>query len=123
MRFHHVAMAVRDIEEAHAALCAEVPLGDVTFDPEQRAYLQLLHVGGLLIELVQGDPAADWLKRGCNLYHICYEVDDLDQTLKEAVRRGNTVVSAPKPAVLFGGRRVAFIMDRSLGLIEYLEKG
>ena len=126
MTFHHVAMAVNNIEEAYAFLCAEgpvTPLTDATFDPEQNVNLRLLDVGGLPIELVQGGPVADWLRRGCRLYHVCYEVDNLDQALEAAAERGCALVSPPKPAALFGGRHVAFVMNRSLGLVEYLEKG
>lgn len=126
MRFHHIAVAVSDIEHAFKALFAEAPtrpLTHMTFDSEQRAYLRLLDVGGLAMELVQGGPVADWLRRGCKLYHICFEVDDLDQTLEEAKAADCVLVSPAKPAVLFDGRRVAFVMDRVLGLVEYLEKG
>ena len=35
--------------------------------------------------------------------------------------RGGVLVSEPKPAVLFGGRRVAFLYTR-IGLIELLEE-
>lgn len=122
-------MAVNNIEEAYTALRAEesaTPLTDTTFDPEQGAHLRLVDVGGLPTELVQDaaeGPVSAWLKRGCKLYHICYEVDDLDQSLEEARLRGCAVVSPPKPAVLFDGRRVAFVMDRVRGLVEFLEKG
>jgi len=129
MRFHHVAMAATDIEDTLLALSVPgpvTPLTDVVFDPEQGVRLQLVDVGGLQMELVEdaGDgPVAGWLNRGFKLYHICYEVDDLDQALEDARQNGSVVVSYPKPAVLFDGRRVAFAMDRIRGLVEFLEKG
>jgi methylmalonyl-CoA/ethylmalonyl-CoA epimerase len=129
MRFHHVAMAATDIEDALLALGLHGPvtlLSDLVYDPEQGVRLQLVDVGGLQMELVQdaGDgPVAAWLARGFKLYHICYEVDDLDQALEDARASSAVVVSYPKPAVLFGGRRVAFTMDRIRGLVEFLEKG
>lgn len=129
MRFHHVAIATLDIEQASAALCKRdrmEPLTDTVSDPNQGVHLRMLDVGGLPVELVQDDdegPAAAWLKRGSKLYHVCYEVDDLDKSLDEARRNGSAVVSHPKPAELFDGRRVAFVMDRVMGLVEFLEKG
>jgi methylmalonyl-CoA/ethylmalonyl-CoA epimerase len=129
MRFHHVAMAATDIEDALFALSSQGPvrlLTDAVSDPEQGVRLQLVDVGGLQTELVQdeGDgPVAGWLNRGCKLYHICYEVDDLNRAVEEARLNGAVVVSYPKPALLFSGRRVAFVMDRVRGLVEFLEKG
>lgn len=129
MRFHHIAMAATDIDDAVFALGMHgpvTPLTDVVFDPEQGVRLRMVDIGGLQIELVQdaGDgPVAGWINRGCKLYHICYEVDDVDKALDKARENGAVVVSYPKPAVLFDGRRVAFTMDRIRGLVEFLEKG
>ena len=128
LKYHHTAMASRNIEETYAALCAHVPvmpLSDIVYDPEQRARLQLLDVAGLVLELVEdgGDgPAAAWLKCGCRLYHVCFEVDHLDEHLDSLTQRGCILVSPPKPAALFSGLRVAFVMDPALGLLEFVEK-
>ena len=129
VRFHHTGMVAKNIAETYTDLREHSPveaLSDVVYDPEQRVRLQLLDVGGLALELVEdhgAGPAASWLRRGCKLYHICFEVDDLDAHLDSALQRGCIVVSLPKPAVLFHGRRVAFVMDPNLGLLEFLEKG
>jgi len=129
VRFHHTGMVTKNIKEAYTDLCGHAsvePMSDVVYDPEQHVRLQLLDVGGLALELVEDDgdgPAASWIKRGCKLYHVCFEVADLDGHLDSLLRRGCIVVSSPKPAALFFGRRVAFVMDPTVGLLEFLEKG
>lgn len=122
-------MVTRNIEETRAALALFGPvtlLSEPVFDLEQRARLAMLDVAGVLFELVEsnGDgPAAKWLERGVRLYHICFEVDNIDAELARACERGCVVASTPKPAVLFDGRRVAFVLDREMGLVELLESG
>ena len=129
MRFHHIAVATENIEQACAALdryCPTSSSAASVLDPEQGVRLKLVNILGTALELVedQGDgPVGGWLKRGARLYHICFEVDDLDAELDILRGRGCIVVSPPKPAVLFEGRRVAFVLDRELGLIELLQNG
>jgi methylmalonyl-CoA/ethylmalonyl-CoA epimerase len=69
-------------------------------------------------------PLGQLLRTSTELvYHLCYEVPQLDTAL-EAIR--GTIgtprcVSEPKPAVLFDGRRVAFYLMSGCGLVELLE--
>ncbi len=93
----------------------------VIWDELQQANLCLLEVGGIALELVAGPVVAGLLRRGQLLYHVCYEVPDLEITLAELVGDACRVVSPPKPAVLFDGRRVAFVLGPT-GLIELLEQ-
>jgi methylmalonyl-CoA/ethylmalonyl-CoA epimerase len=90
-------------------------------DPLQPADLCLLEpAGGPCLELVAGPVVEGTLKRNSSYYHLCYSVDDIDGTIDEASQSGCLLVSSPKPAVLFGGRRVSFMLGPT-GLIEFLE--
>jgi methylmalonyl-CoA/ethylmalonyl-CoA epimerase len=57
------------------------------------------------------------------IYHICYATDDLAAALAALEKAGLRVVcvSPPKPALLFGGRKVSFYNVIGIGLIEILE--
>ncbi|MFI4962470.1 MAG: SDR family NAD(P)-dependent oxidoreductase, partial [Legionellales bacterium] len=118
-------------------LCDIIKVGPVYFDPLQNARVCLLDsADGYCIELVEGDMVRDVLKskptrykdlpvdalfeQGMVAYHLCFEVSDIKQALQVFSNHGATLVSEPKPAILFNNRLVAFIQTE-LGLIELLE--
>ena len=125
MRFHHVGIACADLKEARSWVKATHPIVEETgpvADPLQNAsFITLRTKDGLLIELIAGAQVANILKKGVNLYHLCYELPDLDAALKTFTAQGSIVISAPKPSVLFHGRRIAFL-NTPLGIIELLEE-
>jgi methylmalonyl-CoA/ethylmalonyl-CoA epimerase len=129
---HHFGFAVASI----AAVAEEFALsmsalwdGQITHDPVQRvrvAFFRPVDRQNPVIELVEPDseasPVRNFLKKRVGLHHICYEIDDLDSGLDEAVRVGLGIVSGPTPAVAFGGRRIAWVCSTRHLLIEFLER-
>ncbi|MFZ0793673.1 MAG: VOC family protein, partial [Candidatus Korobacteraceae bacterium] len=70
-----------------------------------------------------GSPVLRFLRdRGGGLHHVCYEVADLEEKLIEFRSRGALIVKRPKPAVAFGGRRIAWVITSEKLLIELLEE-
>ena len=146
---HHVGIAVASLaagREAYAAL-GLVPVTAPVLDSGQQARLQLLGPrgagqpeegavpptclaaplrGASLIELVEpmaGSPLAASVlaKRDEAAYHHCFEVDSIEASLS-AVPDAR-VVSSPRPAPLFGGRRVCFaFLPGPRTLVELLER-
>lgn len=125
--FHHVGVAVHSIADTvnvYTKIFGARVDSELFHDPMQGVRIQFVMMGGLRVELLE--PAAEpspvdgVLKRGLAIYHVCYEVADLDAALVTLGGHGVSVVSQPKPAVAFGGRRVAFIMCRGL-MVELLE--
>jgi len=125
MQLHHIGVAVTTLEEGAKQVrqyYAGQIIGETAriHDPLQDADLQLFELqDGSRIELVAGKPAQCVLGKGLNLHHVCYEVQSVENAIEEWHRRGAVVVSAAKPAVLFGGRLVAFVLT-PLGLLEFL---
>jgi methylmalonyl-CoA/ethylmalonyl-CoA epimerase len=123
--FHHVGIACADLEKA--AEFVERAFGSVSdsgtvHDPIQNADVRLFNAGmPTAIELVSGPAVANIASKGMTYYHICYTTPDIEQTLRDAKAAGALIVSKAAPAVLFGGRRVAFVYT-DLGLIEFLEE-
>ena len=85
---------------------------------------------GSCIELIAplGDsgPVSDILLHNKNVslpYHICYETDDMERSLSVLKRRGFMMVKNLSPAVAFDNRMVAFLLNKSVGMIELVEKG
>jgi methylmalonyl-CoA/ethylmalonyl-CoA epimerase len=113
----------------------KVALGAVTVsqifeDPIQRskvAFLGLPTAGQVLFELVEpaspDSPVSRFLEKGGGLHHLCYEVDDLPAQIQWMKSQRALLISSPKPAVAFGGRRIAWMRTPDALLIEYLERG
>src|SRR5437588_6661944 len=101
-RIDHVAIIVRDIEQALAFYrdtlgIAPSEIKEVPSEQVRIAFLPMGGPGGSEIELIEPTPAASSLtkfleKRGEGLHHICLEVDDIDATLAEMQEQGTPVL-------------------------------
>lgn len=124
--FHHVGIACKDIEKTAAYVKRAYEVASDTgtvFDPLQNAYVRLFNEGTPgAIELVSGPAVEALLARKTTYYHICYTTPQIETSIARAGEAGAMTVSPPQPAVLFGGRRVAFVFT-PLGLVEFLETG
>ena len=123
MKQHHLGIACHDIDascEKIEKLHNVVAKTEVLFDKERQINVQLLSLeDGTNLELISGKVVACLLKKKVNLYHVCYEVEDIEFEIKKAEKNGAFLVSIPKVSVLFGGRKACFLMF-SYGLVEFL---
>ena len=123
MQLHHIGIACRDIEEEIGHICRIheiVQRSPVVYDPGQEATLVLLTLAdGTRIELVAGTPVQTLLRKGVGYYHLCFEVDQIESEIERLILQNAVLLSPPTPAVLFGGRKVAFLQT-SYGLVELL---
>ena len=67
-------------------------------------------------------PVQRFLQQGGGMHHLCYEVADLEAELAAFRSRGAAIASRPKPAVAFGGRRIAWVITSEKFLVELLEE-
>lgn len=133
LRLHHMGFVVADIASAMPAFVRSMAAewnGRIFEDPLQKAKVAFLTTrpGDAQIELVQpvGDdsPVRRFLQeRGGGMHHLCYEVADLEAELAAFRSRGAAIASRPKPAVAFGGRRIAWVITSEKFLVELLEEG
>ena len=122
--------SIRNAAESFAASISASWDGRVIHDPLQRVQVSFFKPADSqnpVFELVEpadeDSPVNSFLrKRGGGFHHICYEVDDLDARLGEAQSAGLAVVSVPKPAVAFDGRRIAWVCSKNRLLMELLER-
>ncbi len=130
LRFHHLGLAARRPEPAaRFARALGYDVGKGLFDPEQSVHLCMCdHPTMPRLEIVtpgEGSGPLNGLLRTQSelLYHVCYEVESVDQVLDQLRTDVGPVrcVSEPKPAVLFDRRRVGFYMVSGIGLVEFLE--
>lgn len=130
MRLHHVAYVTRGVEKKAAQLATLLgcrPVGTTRIDPIQGVRYQFMQTpDGGLIELLEPhgekSPVQRHLDKGGGLFHVCYEVEDLDATLQHARDTGDAVVVRdPVPAPSMDNRRIAFVMTADRDLIEFVE--
>jgi methylmalonyl-CoA/ethylmalonyl-CoA epimerase len=130
-RFHHLGVAVPD-------MAAAIPIYKDLFgyqltsgpfdDPTQKVSVCFLSrdlPGDMTIELVAplgaDSPVRRTLQQGQSAYHVCYEVIDIDATIKQLTGKKCILLSAPVPAVAFAQKRIAWISTPTRQLIELLE--
>jgi len=123
MKFHHIGIACKNIDEEIANISKIHTITKQTekfFDARQNAELVLLTLAdGSNMELIAGKQVDTFVKKNITYYHICFEVDDILAEIDRLVAEGAFLVSPPKPAILFGNRLVAFL-NVPYGLIELL---
>ncbi|MDR3687969.1 MAG: VOC family protein [Fimbriimonas sp.] len=130
MKVDHVGIVVADIDavaDEYAQVLGGVRLGGMVHDPMQKVDIQFLGLpDGSRIELIRpagsDSPVAQALAKGGGLNHICYEVPDIERAIREALSTRALCVCPPTPAVAFGGRRVAFLFTKHIGLFEFVEQ-
>ncbi len=126
-RIEHVAIATDGLDRAMALFrdTFGIPL-----EYEERIgsiRLAMLPVGETYVELLEGaaegDGVRSWIaERGTGLFHICFEVEDIDAALDELRAKGVKLRDeTPRPG--HGGSRIAFLDPASTGgtLIELAE--
>lgn len=124
MKIHHLGIATNNLEKVtkfikntHNVISQKGPV----WDKNLKANLILFEVReGLAIELVCGPIVESLVRKKINLYHFCYEVNDLKIFIDKFISNGATLIKRPTPAKLFNGRKVAFLIT-PCGIIELLE--
>jgi methylmalonyl-CoA/ethylmalonyl-CoA epimerase len=126
-RVEHIAIAVESLKQSIGLLrdTFEIPLEYEEQIGHTR--LAMLPVGQTYIELLEGQGldsgVTQWIHdKGAGLYHICFEVEDIDGALAELKAKGVKLRDAT-PRIGHGGARIAFLDPASTGnvLIELAE--
>ena len=128
-RVEHVAIAVNDMAESMKML--QDTLG-IEMEYEEKigeTRLAMFPIGETYLELLSSDASAqdsrvtEWIEEnGQSLFHLCFEVDDIDAALLELKGKGVKLLDE-EPRIGHGGSRIAFINPESTGniLIELAE--
>jgi methylmalonyl-CoA/ethylmalonyl-CoA epimerase len=126
-RFHHIGVACQDFDRERRALSllGYVQEGVEFLDPIQGIRGMFLAGPGPRLELVSpiapGGFLQPWLERGAKMYHLAFEVDDVQAEVDRLVESRCRLLVGPVPAVAFGGRDIAFVMLPNLLLAELVQ--
>lgn len=128
-KFEHIGVAVPEIEAtAKVYIEAGYTQTEPVYDPIQNVYICFLSKDGMpTVELLaphdNTSPVQQTLdKMGVTPYHICYEVEDMESAITELRKQRYIVVRRPKPAIAFDNRKVCFLYNKQVGLIEIVER-
>jgi methylmalonyl-CoA/ethylmalonyl-CoA epimerase len=130
LRFHHIGIFVRSIEEGNAHLgriIATEVIGTVIKDDGLGVMVQFVSdTCGITYELVapygSNNPVDNVLKSRKNiLNHIAYTSDSFAEDLGSLRLTGAIPLGQPMPAKAFGGKLVVFFLTKLGFIIELIE--
>ncbi|MDD5900943.1 MAG: VOC family protein [Lachnospiraceae bacterium] len=131
MKINHIGVAVEDIG---CACCEYEKLGyekkgGILVDTGRRIQVQYIQNDVLRLELVapicKGEPSPvnRFIGKGktYEMYHICYEVEDMDASISEYKQKGYFLMEEPQKSDAMGGYRTAYLFQKFVGLVELVE--
>lgn len=131
MKLIHIGILVKDITEGikhHEDLFGFRQLGEIVEDPTQRVRVVLMghsEDDPVKIELIApldaDSPVTDLLKKHQSLYHLCFEVPDIESAKIAVRKKGAIVISQPVEAPLFDERKICFLFTKDHYVIELVE--
>ncbi|MCD7998113.1 MAG: VOC family protein [Clostridiales bacterium] len=129
MKIDHIGYAVKQIDRA---LSSFKKLGFQFYhmieDHDRNIKIIFGEKNNYRIELVcpldktKKSPVDAYLSKiGPTPYHICYQSANLEDDIENLKKQGFRVIIDPERAVAFNGKRVVFMMNPGLGLMEIVE--
>ena len=128
-RIEHIAIAVKSMARMREVMEEKLGLS-LEYEehlPQYHTRLAMYPVGQTYLELLESDSpqseTSEWIKaRGEGLFHICLEVDDIEDALAELKQKGVALIDE-QPRTGHANSRIAFLDPKSTGnvLIELVE--
>ncbi len=124
---NHIGYAVKDISKsANVYTCAGWVLSPIFNEVVQGTKIAFLTKEGFpTIELVaplkEGvpSPVDTYLEKvGCSTYHVCYDVDDIEDAVEDLFGEGFKPLFMPVESIAMNGRQICYLYHMNVGLIE-----
>ena len=118
-RIAHIGIAVESLDALRPFFRDVLQMPEIPLDDADGARIAGLTAGESLIELLEPanptSPVGKFVaKRGPGIHHVCFAVDDLDQTLERCRRAGVRLIDET-PRVGAEGKRIAFLHPSATG--------
>ena len=131
MRLHHVGIVVPKIQDSLGEITKYIKfetIGLPTPVGSQKVNICFLKIGEPYLELIEpieeSSPISEFAKKGGGIHHLCFEVRDIHDQIKDMLEKGATILVNPVKG--FDDRLIAFVdlkmKNTRCGLIELLEK-
>ena len=128
MKIHHIGYLVKSIEKSKSLFLS---LGydleqDTVYDEFRKVDICFLIKDGYRIELVSPKDSSSVVgelrkKVGNSPYHICYEVESLEDAVSALAEKRFVVWDEPHEAPAINGKKVIFLVNGQIGMIELVE--
>ena len=128
-RIEHIAIAVKSMARMREVMEEKLGLS-LEYEehlPQYHTRLAMYPIGQTYLELLEADSpeseTAEWIAtHGEGLFHICLEVDHIEDALAELKQKGVALIDE-KPRTGHANSRIAFLDPKSTGnvLIELVE--
>jgi len=130
MKIHHIGIVVNNIQDSLGEFSKFVKFDETTIPTlvgSQKVNVCFIKIGELRIEFIEPvgneSPVKRFLEKGGGFNHICFEVNDLSETINEIVKKGGRLIVSPVEG--FEGRQIAFVFlnmkKTNLNLVELAE--
>jgi methylmalonyl-CoA/ethylmalonyl-CoA epimerase len=127
--FHHIGYATKSIDSTLPFfLSIGYSASSLIIDDYQKVKICLLtNELGPIIELVEGldkkkSPVSNYINKvGVTPYHVCYSVYDIEEAIKKMTQQKFILLFNPVKATAFSGRKICYLFNQNIGLIELLE--
>lgn len=128
MRVHHIGYAVKNIDKGIKAFTdiGYEKISEIIDDSERRVKIVFMKKQSECIELIAPNGENNAVERilkknGPSPYHICYEVENIEQTVLELKNNGYIMFTQPQAAPAMDRQRVVFLIHKDIGIIELVE--
>ena len=131
MRLHHIGIVVQNIQESLGELTNYIQFEETTIPTlieSQKVNVCFLKTSNIFLELIEpihdDSPVKNFSESGGGFHHLCIEVDDIIETLKQLEKNGGRIIV--KPTKGFENRLIAFVLlnmkNTNCNLIELAER-
>ncbi len=131
MKLHHIGIVVKDIQKSLGEIGKYFQFEEITIPAlvkSQKVNVCFLKTSDVYIEFIEpiedDSPVKTIAELGGGFHHLCFEVDDIFQEVKNAEKNGARIIVNPTEG--FEGRLIAFILldmkNTNCNLIEFAEK-
>lgn len=130
MKIHHIGIVVNNIQDSLGEFSKFIKFDETTIPTligSQKVNVCFMKLGELRIELIEpvgnDSPVLNFLEKGGGFNHICFEVENLSDTIDEMTKKGGRLIVSPVEG--FDGRQIAFVFlnmkKTNFNLIELAE--
>jgi methylmalonyl-CoA/ethylmalonyl-CoA epimerase len=127
--FHHIGYATKSIYNTLPFFLTLGYTASIIYNDDiQKVRICLLkNSNGPIIELVEGldkndSPVKNFIdKIGVTPYHICYFVYNLKESIEILRKQKFILLFNPVKAIAFSNRKICYLYNPNVGLIELLE--
>lgn len=131
MRLHHFGIAVKNLKksiEVYKSLNYTCD-SKIIKDFDRNINIVFMTNGMTRVELIEKadknieSPVDNILdnRNRHNIYHSCYQVDCLEMEINRLQKQNFIMMVKPEPAIAFDSKRVCFMFNFDVGMIELLE--